>query len=348
MLMNIQLTYIGHHTLAVQRGLNMGVGLFIVSEALFFLAIFWTFFHKDSILWIGTKLRGNPKALITKLHKETFKVAPLMPGGIVISLEIFGVNQEMGNRGSKSDSLISVKEQRVDGSSVFKKYCKVYSRCQGNLVLIHYIKNVNTIVESIQKLYTKVFYSKPQRSLFSSEATSSKFSYASTNGLNPYYVTGFTDGEGCFFVGVSSNPRYKTAYRVKAVFHIGLHIRDLALLEQIQLFFSPRKLAGGAGVGKISKLGAESVQFRVSGLEDLKVIINHFDKYPLLTNKQSDYLLFKQVVNLMEQERHLTIEGLNKIMSIKAVLNNTETSDSLNLAFPNIEPILRPEIKDSP
>ena len=38
-------TYIGNHTLAVQRGLNMGVGLFIVSEAFFFLAIFWAFFH---------------------------------------------------------------------------------------------------------------------------------------------------------------------------------------------------------------------------------------------------------------------------------------------------------------
>ncbi|TKW61046.1 MAG: hypothetical protein DI638_10155 [Gemella sp.] len=34
------LTYIGYHTLAVQRGLNLGVALFIVSEALFFLAIF--------------------------------------------------------------------------------------------------------------------------------------------------------------------------------------------------------------------------------------------------------------------------------------------------------------------
>jgi cytochrome c oxidase subunit 3 len=33
-------TYLGNHTLAVQRGLNMGVALFIVSEALFFLAIF--------------------------------------------------------------------------------------------------------------------------------------------------------------------------------------------------------------------------------------------------------------------------------------------------------------------
>jgi len=38
-------TYLGYHTLAVQRGLNMGVALFIVSEALFFLAIFWAFFH---------------------------------------------------------------------------------------------------------------------------------------------------------------------------------------------------------------------------------------------------------------------------------------------------------------
>lgn len=38
-------TYLGNHTLAVQRGLNMGVALFIVSEGLFFLAIFWAFFH---------------------------------------------------------------------------------------------------------------------------------------------------------------------------------------------------------------------------------------------------------------------------------------------------------------
>ena len=331
------MTYIGHHTLAVQRGLNLGVALFIVSEALFFLAIFWTFFHKLSTLWIGAKLRGNPKALITKLYKETYKVAPLMPGGTVTSLEILDANQVMGNRGSKSDSLISVKEQRVDGSSVLKKYCKVYSKCQGNLVFIQLIRYVNIILKSIQRFYTKISYSNSQISLFSSEVMSSNFNYTSTNGLNPYYVTGFTDGEGCFYINVGSGPRYKTGYRVKAVFNIGVHIRDIALLEQIQLFF---------GLGTISKLGAETVQFRVFGFENLKVIINHFDKYPLLTNKQSDYLLFKQVVNDMEKGRHLTIEGLNKILSIKAVMNNKGISDNLNLAFPKIEPILIPCIKD--
>jgi len=38
-------TYLGDHTLAVQRGLHMGVLLFILSEALFFAAIFWAYFH---------------------------------------------------------------------------------------------------------------------------------------------------------------------------------------------------------------------------------------------------------------------------------------------------------------
>jgi len=37
-------TYLGNHTLAVQKGLNMGVGLFIVSEALFFFSNILSFF----------------------------------------------------------------------------------------------------------------------------------------------------------------------------------------------------------------------------------------------------------------------------------------------------------------
>lgn len=40
-------TYKGNHTKAVQKGLNLGIALFIVSEALFFLAIFWAYFHSS-------------------------------------------------------------------------------------------------------------------------------------------------------------------------------------------------------------------------------------------------------------------------------------------------------------
>lgn len=78
-------------------------------------------------------------------------------------------------------------------------------------------------------------------------------------------------------------------------------------------------------VGKIYKLLAESVQFRVYAIEHLKVIVNHFDKYPLITNKESYFLLFKQVVKLIEG-KHLTLEGVNKTMLIRAVLNKGDKS----------------------
>ena len=40
-------TYLGDHTLIVQKGLTMGVAFFIVTEAFFFLTIFWAYFHSS-------------------------------------------------------------------------------------------------------------------------------------------------------------------------------------------------------------------------------------------------------------------------------------------------------------
>ena len=70
----------------------------------------------SSILCKRAKLRGSPKALITKGKTETSYLASLMIEGIVTSLEILVI--EMGDRGSKIDNELSVKEQRVDGSSI--------------------------------------------------------------------------------------------------------------------------------------------------------------------------------------------------------------------------------------
>lgn len=38
-------TYLGDHTLAVRNGINLGFILFVISEALFFIGIFWAFGH---------------------------------------------------------------------------------------------------------------------------------------------------------------------------------------------------------------------------------------------------------------------------------------------------------------
>lgn len=46
-------TFQGLHTLKVQKGLQWGIVLFIVSEILFFFSFFWAFFH--------SRLRPRPE-----------------------------------------------------------------------------------------------------------------------------------------------------------------------------------------------------------------------------------------------------------------------------------------------
>jgi cytochrome c oxidase subunit 3 len=43
----IEGTFLGDHTFVVQKGITMGVRLFILSEVFFFLSIFWAFFHSS-------------------------------------------------------------------------------------------------------------------------------------------------------------------------------------------------------------------------------------------------------------------------------------------------------------
>lgn len=95
------------------------------------------------------------------------------------------------------------------------------------------------------------------------------------------------------------------------------------------------------GVGSITKHGLESIKYRVTSIAELKVIISHFEKYPLLTNKRADFELFKIAARLVEQGAHLTKDGLERLLSIKATLNRG-LSDNLKAAFPGIKPVPRP------
>ena len=113
-----------------------------------------------------------------------------------------------------------------------------------------------------------------------------------------------------------------------------MHEKDRALIESIQKFF------GGIGyVSKLNNTSAQaSVEFRVSTLKDIVgVIIPHFDNYPLITQKHSDYLLFKEIVLLMLNKEHNTSEGLQKIINTRASLN-LGLSNDLRKAFPTTVP----------
>ena len=65
--------------------------------------------------------------------------------------------------------------------------------------------------------------------------------------------------------------------------------------------------------------------------KDLPFIFQYFDRFGLITHKGSDFLLLKQVFQLIQRKEHLSLEGLLKIVAIKASMNQG-LSEKLKLA----------------
>nr|YP_010183840.1 hypothetical protein LI437_mgp29 [Coccidioides posadasii]QVG61963.1 hypothetical protein [Coccidioides posadasii] len=128
--------------------------------------------------------------------------------------------------------------------------------------------------------------------------------------LNPNYISGFSEGEGCFSVNISSKTN-----QIIATFIIELHNRDILLLHKIQKFFKNTGFIN-------SSLTRKSARFYISRKSDLiNKVLPHFDVYKLQGNKLKNYLIFKEIVLLINSKAHLTPEGFNKIKLLKEGLN---------------------------
>jgi hypothetical protein len=143
-------------------------------------------------------------------------------------------------------------------------------------------------------------------------------------------LTGFIDGEGSFHISIYKN-KNKVGWAVKPEFEIRLHARDKVLLGEIQNYFQ---------VGNIFINSKGGISFRIQSPKDLAKIVAHLNLYPLKTQKFSDYILFKEALNLILNKEHLTISGLHKIVAIKASMN-LGLSKNLQATFQEIIPIQR-------
>jgi len=152
--------------------------------------------------------------------------------------------------------------------------------------------------------------------------------------LNPYFMTGFFDGESCFSITIRKNLKCKIGWSVGLTFSIVLHKKDLPWLNSI-------KESLGDGIGSITNHSKDSIQFQVTSKKDLTILIKHLDIYPLITQKYADYLIFKQAFEIYSNRQHLTLEGLKKLVAIKSVMN-LGLSDELKKAFPDVKPEARP------
>ena len=131
--------------------------------------------------------------------------------------------------------------------------------------------------------------------------------------LHPQWIVGFTDGEGCFRLGITHHPEMSTGFQVLPELVIVQNRRNVKVLHALKQHF---------GCGVVRSNHGDRMCWRVRKLEHLQDrIIPFFDRHLLKTLKRQDYLAFRRAVRLMSQGRHLTPEGVTELRRIAARMN---------------------------
>jgi hypothetical protein len=132
--------------------------------------------------------------------------------------------------------------------------------------------------------------------------------------LDPWYVTGLTEGEGSFSVSFTLRDKLKVGIETRPSFSISLNRRDLELIKRIQKFF-------GCGGIRFSR-SDNCYKFEVRSVGDLvRRIIPHFEKYPLQGSKAKSFKGFKKICEMLKANLHLSPVYLREIIEIAYEMN---------------------------
>jgi hypothetical protein len=118
--------------------------------------------------------------------------------------------------------------------------------------------------------------------------------------LNPYWITGFIDGEGCFNLDVHVKQDMKWGIQIQPEFTVVQNELDIEVLYALKDFFN----CGSVTVNRKDKNGIR-YHYRVKSVRHrTDHILPFFEKYPLHTKKANEFQIFKQICLHMSQNFH--------------------------------------------
>ncbi len=129
------------------------------------------------------------------------------------------------------------------------------------------------------------------------------------------YFAGFIEGEGCFSVSIKPHKQMKFGWVVDPMFSVYQHKNNRLILELLKEEFKC-----GYIVSKNSK--PDVLVYVVDNRRSLEEkIVPFFDRYQLLGTKWKDFLIFKKIIFLMGQKKHLVRDGLLEIVKMAFLMN---------------------------
>ena len=156
--------------------------------------------------------------------------------------------------------------------------------------------------------------------------SSSKYSMEEFQGF-PSWLSGFTDGEGCFLVSFNENKKFKVKLEVRPSFSIGQGKHRSSYESQTHVLHRIESYFHCGSVRKYKRDGM--MRYEVRNLSNLcDIIIPHFDRYPLLTQKKEDFNRFKDICFMMRSKHHRNEQGLKTIIDLACDMNPSHTQRS--------------------
>ena len=130
----------------------------------------------------------------------------------------------------------------------------------------------------------------------------------------PSYISGYVDGEGCFTVSISPRKTLGVGWEVRPSLSVSQNGDRSQVLLLMQRYFECGSLRPDRS-DKTLKWEVRSLPLLVTR------IIPHFETYPLLSGKQSDFELFARICERMTAKEHLRTAGLQEIVRMAARMN---------------------------
>ena len=133
--------------------------------------------------------------------------------------------------------------------------------------------------------------------------------------LHPQYIAGFIDAEGSFSVSIGKNETMRRKIEVRPEFEIELRADDRKILERLLVTI---------GCGRIYDCSYERygwyphVKYKITSIKDMeKYLFPFLDKNSLQAKKAETYILFREIVAIMERKEHLTDRGFKRIVRLR-------------------------------
>lgn len=121
------------------------------------------------------------------------------------------------------------------------------------------------------------------------------------------YISGYSDGEGCFSVSFLKREKLTIGIETRPSFSVSQNEDRAEVLYLMQHTF---------GCGHMRRdYSDKTLKYEVRKLTDLcGAVIPHFRRFPMLSGKQTDFEHFARVCELMEAGKQHTKPGMRKIV----------------------------------